>query len=46
MVLVSVAEEKFLTRKEIIKYFLLINVEGVPQDPEHLKKIKELFENL
>lgn len=41
---VSVGEVDRLTEEQKLRYFLKLNVTGAPQDPEHIRKIYELWE--
>jgi hypothetical protein len=40
----SVGEASGMTLEQKLRYFLKLNVCGVPQDPEHMRKIHELWE--
>jgi hypothetical protein len=43
---ISWAEVRDITLKQKLDYFLRLNVSGKPQDPEHLKNIREMYEEL
>lgn len=40
---VSVGECENISRAQILKYFLKLNVSGKPQDPNHLEFVRKLY---
>jgi hypothetical protein len=41
---VSIGEAQNLTEEQKLRYFLKLNVSGTPQDPEHIRKIHDLWQ--